>query len=162
MPLEAERIAITGLGTICALARDARSMFSALCQGKRGTGPLSLFEPHGLGGSLAAEVKGLDEEPGQSRTDSLALIAAPLPFPTRSKISYPNSPQSVQATASYCIPNQSTSAHLKADNAERRSVSRGRGSSNTSFVCRYWRYPVVGDFPVFAHFCVKHLGWDSP
>ncbi len=76
MPLEAERIAITGLGTISALARDARSMFSALCQGKRGTGPLSLFEPHGLGGSLAAEVKGLDEEPGRSRTDSLSLLAA--------------------------------------------------------------------------------------
>jgi 3-oxoacyl-[acyl-carrier-protein] synthase II len=76
MPLEAERIAITGLGTVSALARDSRSTFAALCNGTRGIAPLSLFDARGLACSLAAEVRGLGEEPGVSRTDSLTLVAA--------------------------------------------------------------------------------------
>ena len=76
MPLEAQRIAITGLGTVSALGRDARSTFTALCAGQRGTGPLSLFEPRGLACSVAAEVRGLGEDPALSRTDALALVAA--------------------------------------------------------------------------------------
>jgi 3-oxoacyl-[acyl-carrier-protein] synthase II len=76
MPIEAERIAVTGLGTVSSLATGARASFAALCRGERGIGPLSLFEAGGLACSLAAEVHHIGADPARSRTDALALLAA--------------------------------------------------------------------------------------
>ena len=80
----AERVAITGIGIVSALGLDAPTTFAALVAGKRGFGPLSLFEPGDARAAIAAEVRGLDVAsvaPGGaaedwSRTDAMAVLAA--------------------------------------------------------------------------------------
>jgi 3-oxoacyl-[acyl-carrier-protein] synthase II len=80
----AERVAITGVGMVSALGLDAPTTFAALVAGRRGFGPLSLFEPSDARAAIAAEVHGLDvaqvAPPGQagswSRTDAMAVLAA--------------------------------------------------------------------------------------
>jgi 3-oxoacyl-[acyl-carrier-protein] synthase II len=79
-----ERVAVTGVGMVSALGLDAPTTFAALVAGKRGFGPLSLFEPGDARAAIAAEVHGLDvpsvAPPGQaeswSRTDAMAVLAA--------------------------------------------------------------------------------------
>jgi 3-oxoacyl-[acyl-carrier-protein] synthase II len=76
MSLAAPRIAITGIGAISGLGASADATFAALCEGKRGIAPLSLFQVSGLESSLVAEVRELDVPAGFSRSDALALSAA--------------------------------------------------------------------------------------
>jgi 3-oxoacyl-[acyl-carrier-protein] synthase II len=79
-----ERIAVTGVGAISALATSARATFARLLAGERAIQPISLFDPGGTRCRIAAEVRGLDVEAiapralaGRfTRSDALALIAA--------------------------------------------------------------------------------------
>jgi 3-oxoacyl-[acyl-carrier-protein] synthase II len=79
-----ERIAVTGVGAISALATSARATFTRLLAGERAIEPISLFDPGGTRCRIAAEVSGLDVEAiapralaGRfTRSDALALLAA--------------------------------------------------------------------------------------
>jgi 3-oxoacyl-[acyl-carrier-protein] synthase II len=82
--VRAERVAVTGVGVVSALGQTARSTFDALIEGRRGVGPISLFDPGDVRSKLVGEVKDLrvsDVAPrGQSedfsRTDAMAVLAA--------------------------------------------------------------------------------------
>lgn len=79
-----ERVAVTGIGAISSLGHGAHATFEALVAGKRGFGPLTLFDPLDARARIAAEVRGLDlaalaPRAGAedfSRTDAMALAAA--------------------------------------------------------------------------------------
>jgi len=79
-----ERIAVTGVGAVSALAVGARATFERLLSGERAVTPLSLFDPGATRCRIAAEVKGLDVTaiaPRElasrfTRSDALALLAA--------------------------------------------------------------------------------------
>lgn len=75
-----ERVAVTGVGVVCALGVGARQSFARLLRGERGFGPVTLFPTDGLRSRIAAQVSDLDFEglagaPELSRTDRLALAA---------------------------------------------------------------------------------------
>ncbi len=76
------RIAVTGLGVICALGRNQREFWSGLVEGRCAIGALDLFEAAGCLSDRAAQAP-LSESRGAargdrrlSRTDRLCLIAA--------------------------------------------------------------------------------------
>ncbi|HTQ05766.1 MAG TPA: 3-oxoacyl-ACP synthase, partial [Polyangiaceae bacterium] len=79
----AERVAVTAVGAISALGQSANATFEALVAGRRGFGPLELFDAFDARARIAAEVRGLDMAAvaprGRarefSRTDALALLA---------------------------------------------------------------------------------------
>lgn len=74
------RVAVTGLGVVCALGRSTSETWERIARGERAIGPLTLFEAKDQRAQIAAEVKGLDvpREGGVvwSRTDAMALVAA--------------------------------------------------------------------------------------
>jgi 3-oxoacyl-[acyl-carrier-protein] synthase II len=73
------RVAITGVGLVCALGNDVETVWQRLVRGERGIGPVTLFPVEGQKTSIAAEVKDLAVPAGPppwSRTDALALHAA--------------------------------------------------------------------------------------
>jgi 3-oxoacyl-[acyl-carrier-protein] synthase II len=82
--IEAERIAVTGVGIVSALAPDAPATFAQLCAGARGFAPVTLFDVAQQRCQIAAQVGGLrvaDVAPREqanswSRTDALAVLAA--------------------------------------------------------------------------------------
>ena len=51
---------VTGLGVISAVGNDVASFFSALQEGRSGTGPLTTFDASAFDSRIAAEVKGFD------------------------------------------------------------------------------------------------------
>lgn len=78
------RVAVTGIGLICALGLDRESVWQALCEGRCGIADLTLFDGTGLRSRKVAEVPHYDEAARfsardrrrYSRSDQLAVIAA--------------------------------------------------------------------------------------
>jgi 3-oxoacyl-[acyl-carrier-protein] synthase II len=79
-----ERLAVTGIGAVSALGSGADATFDAVVAGRRGFGPLKLFDPADARCRIAAQVSDFDLDAvvprGQtgdfSRTDAMALCAA--------------------------------------------------------------------------------------
>ena len=59
------RIAVTGLGIICALGRDRHRFWSNAVEGRGGIGPVDLFDTSGCKAAIAGQVR---EEPDPERT----------------------------------------------------------------------------------------------
>jgi len=78
------RVAVTGIGLICALGLDRESSWRALCEGRCGIADLTLFDGTGCRSQKVAEVPRYDaaalfsprERRRYSRSDQLAVIAA--------------------------------------------------------------------------------------
>jgi 3-oxoacyl-[acyl-carrier-protein] synthase II len=77
------RVAITGIGLICALGTDRESAWQALVEGRCGIGELTLFDATGYRSRTAAQVPEPDssrfsplERRRWSRSDRLAVLAA--------------------------------------------------------------------------------------
>jgi 3-oxoacyl-[acyl-carrier-protein] synthase II len=78
------RIFITGIGIVSPVGRGAAATMDALLAGRRGFGPVTLFDTAGCRSSVAAQVPGLAVEEvappgaadGWSRTDAMAVLAA--------------------------------------------------------------------------------------
>lgn len=78
------RVAVTGIGLICALGLDRESSWRALCEGRCGIADLTLFDGAGCRSQKVAEVPRYDavahfsprERRRYSRSDQLAVIAA--------------------------------------------------------------------------------------
>ena len=78
------RVAVTGIGLICALGLDRESSWTALCEGRCGIADLTLFDGAGCRSRKVAEVPPYDaaahfsphERRRYSRSDQLAVIAA--------------------------------------------------------------------------------------
>jgi 3-oxoacyl-[acyl-carrier-protein] synthase II len=77
------RVAITGMGLICALGPDRESSWLALSEGRCGIGELTLFDSAGYRSRMAAEVRDYDaaarfsarERRRYSRGDQFAIVA---------------------------------------------------------------------------------------
>src|SRR5581483_3991730 len=61
VPPEMRRVAITGLGAICALGHNTREMWEALRSGRSGIAPLQLAQRSQLRFQNGAEVRGYEE-----------------------------------------------------------------------------------------------------
>ena len=77
------RVAVTGIGIVCALGTDRDAVWAGLLEGCCGMAPVSLFDAHEYAGRLAAEVPpgfadGLTpyERRRLSRSDQFAVVAA--------------------------------------------------------------------------------------
>jgi 3-oxoacyl-[acyl-carrier-protein] synthase II len=78
------RVVVTGMGVVSPVGNDLQSFWSALCAGKSGIGPVTLFDATAYQSRIAGEVKGIDfgrfVEPKEvRRTDRailLSLVAA--------------------------------------------------------------------------------------
>jgi 3-oxoacyl-[acyl-carrier-protein] synthase II len=78
------RVAVTGIGVICALGLDRESSWRGLCEGRCGIDDLTLFDGTGLRSRKVAEVPRYDEAAffsarerrRYSRSDQLAVVAA--------------------------------------------------------------------------------------
>lgn len=78
------RVAVTGIGLICALGLDRESAWKALVEGRCGIGDLTLFDPAGYRSRKVAEVPPFGEAAcfsqlqrrRYSRSDQLAVMAA--------------------------------------------------------------------------------------
>jgi 3-oxoacyl-[acyl-carrier-protein] synthase II len=81
--MSGRRVAITGIGLICALGLDRESSWQALCAGRCGIGELTLFDSAGYRSRMVAEVPSYDEAAGfsprerrrYSRADQFAVLA---------------------------------------------------------------------------------------
>ena len=60
MTSPARRVAVTGVGAICALGLDAPRTWAALCEGRSAIGPIASVDVSGLRFQNGAEVKGFD------------------------------------------------------------------------------------------------------
>jgi 3-oxoacyl-[acyl-carrier-protein] synthase II len=81
------RVVVTGMGMITPVGLDAESSWQALCEGRSGVGPVTLFDAAGFATRIAGEVTGFrlaDYRPDaprwreHSRTTQFALAAATL------------------------------------------------------------------------------------
>jgi len=54
------RVVVTGMGMVTPVGRDLESTWTALCEGRSGVGPISLFDAGGFPTKIAAEVKDFD------------------------------------------------------------------------------------------------------
>jgi 3-oxoacyl-[acyl-carrier-protein] synthase II len=54
------RVVVTGLGAITPVGIGISAYWDALCAGKNGAGPITLFDPEGYATTFACEVKGFD------------------------------------------------------------------------------------------------------
>jgi 3-oxoacyl-[acyl-carrier-protein] synthase II len=78
------RVAVTGLGLVCALGLDRESAWQAMCLGRCGIGELTLFDGAGYRSRMVAEVPAYDgaahfsrwERRRYSRADQFAVMAA--------------------------------------------------------------------------------------
>jgi 3-oxoacyl-[acyl-carrier-protein] synthase II len=78
------RVAVTGIGLVCALGLDRESTWQALCEGRCGIADLTLFDGTGCRSQKVAEVPPYDaaahfspyERRRYSRSDQLAVLAA--------------------------------------------------------------------------------------
>ena len=83
-PRPARRVAITGLGLVCSLGRNAREVWGSALEGKSGIHKLDLFDPAGCLSDVAGQVRHLPQVDGwprserrrASRTDWLCVAAA--------------------------------------------------------------------------------------
>jgi 3-oxoacyl-[acyl-carrier-protein] synthase II len=74
------RVVVTGMGVVSPIGNDQESFWNALCAGKGGIGPVTLFDASDYPSRVAGEVKGLDfsrfVEPKEvRRTDRVILFA---------------------------------------------------------------------------------------
>lgn len=74
------RVVVTGMGTVNPLAHNVDDFWKALLDGKSGAGPITLFDPEGLGTQFAAEVKDFDPEVYMPRKDSRRLDRSTMLF----------------------------------------------------------------------------------
>ncbi len=80
----ATRIAVTGLGLVCSLGRDAREVWGNALEGKSGIDRLDLFDPTGCLSDVAGQIRRLpeidtasrSERRRASRTDRICMAAA--------------------------------------------------------------------------------------
>jgi 3-oxoacyl-[acyl-carrier-protein] synthase II len=79
------RVVVTGMGMITPVGGDSETSWRAMCEGRGGVGPITLFDAAGFATRIAAEVKGFrlaDYRPDaarwrdHSRTSQFALAAA--------------------------------------------------------------------------------------
>jgi 3-oxoacyl-[acyl-carrier-protein] synthase II len=77
------RVAVTGMGLVCAVGLDRESAWQALCEGRCGIGELTLFSGEGYRSRMVAEVKydpaahfSSRERRRYSRADQFAVLAA--------------------------------------------------------------------------------------
>ncbi len=54
------RVVVTGMGAVTPLGHDVASTWEAMVAGRSGVGPITAFDPQGLGVRIAAEVRGFD------------------------------------------------------------------------------------------------------
>ncbi|MGI8778404.1 MAG: beta-ketoacyl synthase N-terminal-like domain-containing protein [Acidimicrobiales bacterium] len=54
------RVVVTGMGCLSPVGNDRASTWSALCEGRSGIAPITLFDPAGLPSRIIGEVKGFD------------------------------------------------------------------------------------------------------
>lgn len=81
--MKTRRVAITGIGLVCALGLDRESAWQGLVEGRCGIGDLTLFDPAGYRSRKVAQVPAFDEaaffSPRErrrySRSDQLAVLA---------------------------------------------------------------------------------------
>ncbi|MCP4305280.1 MAG: beta-ketoacyl-ACP synthase II [bacterium] len=78
--MDRRRVVITGMGTVNPLAHSVDDFWEALLDGKSGAGPITLFDPEGLGTQIAAEVKDFDPEVYMPRKDSRRLDRSTMLF----------------------------------------------------------------------------------
>jgi 3-oxoacyl-[acyl-carrier-protein] synthase II len=84
MSVSPQRVAVTGVGLVSALGRDARTTFSRLVSGERGFAPVTLFDRKTQRSSIVAEASDLavadvavgPERDAWSRSDALGVMAA--------------------------------------------------------------------------------------
>ncbi|MEA2604554.1 MAG: 3-oxoacyl-[acyl-carrier-protein] synthase [Acidobacteriota bacterium] len=84
MASDRRRVAITGAGSLCAVADSPAGLHAALCAGRSGLKPIELFATEGLGCHQAGEVRPFDPQSylGErnlrpiDRTSRLMLVAA--------------------------------------------------------------------------------------
>ena len=83
MTIAGRRVAVTGIGIVCALGTDRDGVWAGLLEGRCGMAPVSLFDAHEYPGRLAAEVPpGFADSLTQherrrlSRCDQIAVVAA--------------------------------------------------------------------------------------
>lgn len=76
----ANRVVITGMGALTPLGNSVRDTWSALCEGKSGVGPITLFNAESFPTKIAGEVKNADfsrwQNPHLGRNSLFALEAA--------------------------------------------------------------------------------------
>jgi 3-oxoacyl-[acyl-carrier-protein] synthase II len=77
------RVAVTGMGLICAVGLNRESAWQALCEGRCGIGELTLFDGAGYRSRMVAEVRhdpaahfGARERRRYARADQFAVLAA--------------------------------------------------------------------------------------
>lgn len=78
------RVAITGIGMMCALGTNREEVWTGMVEGRCGIGELSLFDPEGYRSRLVAEIPDYHperhftplERRRRSRSDQVALLAA--------------------------------------------------------------------------------------
>ena len=78
------RVAVTGIGMMCALGTNREDVWSGMVEGRCGIGELSLFDPEGYRSRLVAEIPDYHperyftplEQRRRSRSDQVALLAA--------------------------------------------------------------------------------------
>jgi len=75
------RLAVTGVGIVCALGRDQDEFWAHALEGRTGFGPLDLFDTSGCRSELAAQVRGgarvrRGDARRASRTDLFCMTAA--------------------------------------------------------------------------------------
>ena len=78
--MDRRRVVVTGMGTVNPLAHNVDDFWKALLDGKSGAGPITLFDPEGLGTQFAAEVKDFDPEVYMPRKDSRRLDRSTMLF----------------------------------------------------------------------------------
>jgi len=54
------RVVVTGMGCLSPVGNDVRSTWAALCEGRSGIAPITLFDATGLPSRIVGEVKGFD------------------------------------------------------------------------------------------------------
>jgi 3-oxoacyl-[acyl-carrier-protein] synthase II len=74
------RVVVTGMGVVSPVGNDLASFWSALCAGKSGIGPVTLFDASAFPTRIAGEVKGIDfvkfVEPKEARRTDRAILLA--------------------------------------------------------------------------------------
>lgn len=113
------RIAVTGIGVICSLGSSQSEFWAAAVEGRRGIGPVDLFDTEGCRSGLAGQIHGLEEPPRRvSRTDLLCLTAA------REAAAQARLPASVIASFGVSL-GTSTAGMLEAEGYCRDGLARG-------------------------------------
>lgn len=74
------RIVVTGMGVVSPVGNDLTSFWSALCAGRSGIGPVTMFDASSYPTKIAGEVKGIDfnqfVEPKEARRTDRAILLA--------------------------------------------------------------------------------------